>query len=103
MAPKLYCNQLIKGRALDILITHAPPYRIHDAEDRCHRGFRAFRSFMDRHKPRYLIHGHTHLYRLDAPRITVHNRTTVLNTYGHQVLEIEGGMSGSNREGEAGG
>jgi hypothetical protein len=44
---------------------------------------------MERYRPRYLIHGHTHLYRQDARRVTQYRETTVLNTYGYQVLEIE--------------
>lgn len=89
MAPTLWLNRLRYGRAIDILITHAPPYGLHDAADLCHQGFYAFLSFMDRYKPRYLIHGHTHLYRQDARRVTRYNDTTVLNTYGYQVIEID--------------
>ena len=89
MAPKLWWNKLRYGRAVDILITHAPPYGIHDGEDRCHQGFRAFLRFMDLYKPRYLIHGHTHLYRRDAPRMTRYGETIVLNTYGYQIIEID--------------
>lgn len=89
MALKLRLNRWRYGRAIDILITHAPPYGIHDGADLCHQGFRAFLSFMDRYKPRYLIHGHTHLYRQDARRVTRYNDTIVLNTYGHQIIEID--------------
>ena len=89
MAPCLWWNQLKYGRAVDILITHAPPWRIHDGEDLCHQGFEAFLTFMDRYKPLYLIHGHTHLYRLDSQRVTQYKETTVLNTYGYQIIEID--------------
>ena len=89
MAPRLWKNRLQHGRPLDILITHAPPRDIHDGQDLCHQGFDAFLEFMDRYQPRYLIHGHTHLYRLDAQRVTQYGRTTVLNTYGYQVIEID--------------
>jgi len=89
MAPKLWWNRLRYGRAIDILITHAPPYGIHDGADLCHQGFRALLSFMDRYKPRYLIHGHTHLYRRDAQRVTRYNETIVLNAYGYQLIEID--------------
>lgn len=88
MAPQLLLNRLVRGRCLDILITHAPPYGIHDGEDRCHTGFRAFRSFMDRYRPRYLLHGHMHLYLPLDSRVTSYGRTTVINAYGYQVLEI---------------
>lgn len=89
MAPRLWANRLRYGRPIDILITHAPPRDIHDGQDLCHQGFDAFLEFMDRHQPLYLIHGHTHLYRQDAQRITQYGRTTVLNTYGYQVIEID--------------
>lgn len=88
MAPLLLWNRWRYGRAVDILITHAAPEGIHDAPDLPHQGFRAFLTFMERYKPRYLIHGHTHLYRQDVPRITQFGETTVINTYGYQLLEI---------------
>ena len=89
MAVPLALNKLRYGRALDILITHAPPLGIHDGQDLCHRGFGAFLTFMDRYRPRYLMHGHTHLYRSDAQRVTQYKDTTVINTYGHQIIEID--------------
>jgi Icc-related predicted phosphoesterase len=89
MAPRLWCNKQRYGRAVDILITHAPPYGIHDGRDLCHQGFDAYLTLMKRYKPRYLIHGHTHLYRQDACRVTTYGETTVLNTYGYQVIEID--------------
>jgi len=89
MAPRLWLNRWRYGRAIDILITHAPPYGIHDGADLCHQGFRALLTFMDRYRPRYLIHGHTHLYRQDARRVTRYGDTIVLNTYGYQVIEID--------------
>lgn len=89
MAPCLWWNRLRYGRAIDILVTHAPPHGIHDGQDLCHQGFRAFLRFMEIYKPRYLIHGHTHLYRQDARRVTQYRETTVINTYGFQIIEID--------------
>lgn len=77
------------GRRLDILITHAPPYHIHDGEDLAHRGFKAFLSFMGRFQPRYLIHGHRHVYHLQRPEVSQYRRTTVINVYGHSLMEVE--------------
>ncbi|HID86944.1 MAG TPA: metallophosphoesterase [Anaerolineae bacterium] len=88
MTPQLWLNRLRHGRSLDILITHAPPRGIHDREDLCHTGFRAFLTFMDRYKPRYLIHGHSHIYHRRETRVTRYGETTVVNAYGYQVLEI---------------
>ncbi|NLG49621.1 MAG: metallophosphoesterase [Chloroflexi bacterium] len=97
LAPRFWWNTWRYGRAIDILITHAPPAGIHDGNDLCHQGFDAFLSLMDRYKPRYLIHGHTHLYRSDAKRVTRYKDTIVLNTYGYQVIEIDDATLGPRR------
>jgi len=89
MAPKLLPHRWRTGRGVDILITHAAPQGIHDADDLCHQGFRAFLWLMDAFKPRYLIHGHIHLYRQDAPRVTRYGDTLVLNTFGYQIIDID--------------
>jgi Icc-related predicted phosphoesterase len=76
-------------KGLDIIITHAPPRHIHDAEDQCHRGFESFRDLIDRYSPRYFIHGHMHFnYTEDARRMTLVNSTKVINSYGYYVFEI---------------
>jgi Icc-related predicted phosphoesterase len=89
LAPNLVLNKLLHGRYLDILITHAPPQGIHDRSDRCHQGFRAFVTFMERFRPRYLIHGHVHVYSPGEITESQYLDTTVLNTYGYRVLEID--------------
>lgn len=89
LVPSLLLNRLMYGRYLDILITHAPPAGIHDQPDLCHRGFRAFRSLMDRFRPRYLVHGHVHVYHPKQPIETVVGGTTVINAYGHRLLEFD--------------
>jgi Icc-related predicted phosphoesterase len=91
LAPRLMLNKLLYGRYLDILITHAPPYGIHDRSDRCHQGFRALRSFMDRFRPQYLIHGHVHLYSPNQIFETRYRHTMVVNTYGYRTFKIEEG------------
>ncbi|MGD8624315.1 MAG: metallophosphoesterase [Anaerolineae bacterium] len=89
LVPSLLLNRMFYGRYLDILITHAPPYGIHDREDRCHQGFRAFRTFMDRFRPKYLIHGHIHVYGPSEATESVYRQTRVINTYGYRRLEID--------------
>lgn len=86
---KLLVRRPVYGRALDILITHAPPLGIHDEPDLTHRGFPAFLPLMRIFKPRYLVHGHTHIYRNDQPRRTWYHQTEVVNTFGYQILEID--------------
>jgi len=77
------------GRGIDIVITHAPPRYIHDAEDPCHKGFKSFQKLIDRHRPGYLIHGHIHtLFTNPEQRVTTVNQTRVLNTFGYHLIEV---------------
>lgn len=89
LVPRLLWNRLVHGRYLDVLITHAPPRHIHDAEDLAHQGFVCFRWFMRVFRPRYLIHGHKHVYRHDEQTVTQFGETTVINTYPYTVLDLE--------------
>ncbi len=87
LAPRLYLNRILYGRYLDILLTHAPPEGIHDKSDPCHRGFRCLLWFMRTFKPRYLIHGHIHLYDLNDVRSTRYGETLVVNAYSHFIID----------------
>jgi Icc-related predicted phosphoesterase len=87
--PRLLYNRLRFGRYLDILLTHAPPFGIHDQDDPCHRGFKIFLWLMRTFKPRYLVHGHTHLYSASAVRISQYEQTKVVNAYDHVIIELE--------------
>lgn len=89
MYPQLLLNQVRYGRAIDILITHAPPAGIHDDVDVAHQGFRCFLAFMERFAPRYLIHGHKHVYLHGEVTETQYQRTKVINTYGFRTLDFE--------------
>ncbi len=74
---------------LDLVITHAPPRHIHDAEDMCHKGFKIFHLLIERYRPAYFIHGHIHrLFGHESERITAVNTTQVINSYGYYTLEI---------------
>ena len=87
MIPKLILNKIRYGRYLDIFLTHTPPYKIHDKEDLCHRGFECFTWFIKKFKPKYMIHGHIHLYDQREERITQVEETTIVNAYAHYVLD----------------
>jgi Icc-related predicted phosphoesterase len=85
MTPGLW----FKG-GVDMVITHAPPRHIHDAEDRCHRGFDSFLNLINRFKPRYFIHGHIHAYITDpSQRVTLVGNTHVINTFAYHLLEVD--------------
>lgn len=89
LIPSLLLNRIFHGRYLDILVSHAPPRGIHDGEDMPHRGFAALRWLMEWFRPRYLLHGHKHVYRPQASR-TRYGATTVINVYPLAVIEVEG-------------
>lgn len=87
LIPRLTWNRLRYGRWLDILVTHAAPQGIHDRADPCHKGFPCFLWFLKTFKPRYMIHGHIHLYDLQAVRVSDYLSTTVINAYSHYILD----------------
>lgn len=89
LIPRLLLNRLFHGRYLDILLTHAPPQGIHDKPDRCHQGFKAFLWFIKKFKPKYLVHGHIHLYDLSDTRRTRWEETDIINAYGHYIIDTK--------------
>jgi Icc-related predicted phosphoesterase len=88
LMPSLLYNRIRYGRWLDVLVTHSPPLGIHDQPDRAHIGFRAFLPFMRWFKPRYLLHGHIHLYRGNEVTRTAYHATTVVNVYPFKLLDL---------------
>ena len=91
LLPKLLFNKIFRGRYLDILLTHAAPKGIHDKDDPCHEGFESFKWFMRKFSPRYLLHGHIHLYNINSKKVTDYYHTRVINVYDHYVLDFEKG------------
>jgi Icc-related predicted phosphoesterase len=87
LLPGLLWNRIRHGRYLDILVTHSPPLHLHDRRDQAHTGFRIFLNLMRWFKPRYLLHGHVHIYRQDAIRETDFEQTRVINVYPMHILE----------------
>jgi uncharacterized protein len=89
MVPRLLLNRARYGRFLDVLVAHSPPWGIHDQPDRAHQGFRSFLTFMRWFRPRYLLHGHIHLYRLNVTTRTTYHSTEVINVYPYRLLDLE--------------
>ena len=88
LAPALFINKLKYGRYCDVFLTHASPRHIHDKEDPCHKGFESFNWFIKKFSPTLMVHGHIHLYDLQAPRTTVCGKTTIVNAYSHVLIDI---------------
>ncbi|MBH5317657.1 metallophosphoesterase [Paenibacillus sp. GSMTC-2017] len=73
-------------KSVDILVTHAPAYKIGDGEDLCHKGFQCFISFMDQYNPRFLLHGHLNYGR--NQRFHQYKNTKIINAFGYQIIEV---------------
>lgn len=89
LIPGMLFNRIFRGRFLDILVAHSAPFGIHDKDDPCHIGFKTFLWFMRTFKPRYLLHGHIHLYDNNEIRQTRYFQTNIINVYDHFLLEPE--------------
>jgi Icc-related predicted phosphoesterase len=88
LLPRLLWNRLRYGRMLDVLITHSPPFGIHDDDTQAHEGLKALNWLIKIAKPRYFFHGHTHFYRqnLEA-NVTEFHKTTIMNIYPYKVVD----------------
>ena len=91
LSPRLWLNKMRYGRYLDLCITHAPPFGIQDGRDLAHHGFRSFLWLIDHYHPRYLIHGHQHVYDSRTVTQTLRGRTLVVNAFGYKIIDIVNG------------
>lgn len=89
LMPKLLRNKIRHGRYLDILITHSPPFGIHDKQDIPHTGFKIFLNFLQWFRPKYMLHGHIHIYRHNTQRITQYEDTTIINVFPYHLLDYK--------------
>ena len=89
LLPRLLLNRLQHGRALDILITHSPPFGVHDEETPAHRGLKAVNWLIRVAQPRYHFHGHTHFQRRNlSPSETTLGPTKIVNVFPYKVIEV---------------
>lgn len=89
LVPTLFVNRLLYGRFLDILVTHAPPWQIHDKKDLPHQGIKAFRWLIQTFKPALHLHGHIHIYQQYETTETQFGQTRVVNVYGYKQIDLK--------------
>jgi Icc-related predicted phosphoesterase len=89
LIPGLIMNRILHGRYLDIFVSHAPPWDIHDKKDRTHQGIKAFRWVLRVFKPRYHFHGHIHVYQDSTQTETQFQNSLVVNTYGFKETKLK--------------
>ena len=88
LVPGLIANRVRYGRYLDIFITHAPPWGVHDQTDLPHQGIKAFLWLLRVFRPEYHFHGHIHVYRPDTVVKTWYANTWVINAFGHKAYQL---------------
>ena len=81
--------RLWRHKGVDIVVTHAAPAGLGDAEDPAHWGFQALTDFLDKYRPAFLLHGHVHVtYGQNVPREIDYNGTRVINAFERYIIEI---------------
>lgn len=99
-SPNQYTEQKMKQRVkkmrlklwwhkgFDILVAHSPAYHINDLEDLPHRGFKVFRTLMEKYEPKFFFHGHVHSnYSRKFKRTDKYEKTTIVNAYEYSIVE----------------
>lgn len=72
--------------AADVLLAHSPPKGIHDDDDdRAHEGFEALRDYLERRRPRLMLHGHTPAPSRGVTRV---GPTTVVHVVGAMPVRL---------------
>jgi Icc-related predicted phosphoesterase len=89
MLPRLLLNRMNYGRSLDILITHSPPFGIHDEDSHAHQGLKAINWLLRTAQPRYHFHGHTHFQRRNiSPSETDLGLTRIMNIFPYKIIDV---------------
>ena len=81
-------RNLKKAGGVDLVVTHAPPYGVGDADDPAHHGFQALRDLLDDYHPQYLLHGHVHLRYGARIRELTYGDTQVINVSERYTLDL---------------
>ena len=79
-----------KNKGVDVLVTHAPAFGKGDLDTLPHRGFRCFLKFMEKYRPRYMLHGHVHHnYGFKIPVTQSYLDTEIINACGAYLLDLQ--------------
>lgn len=87
LVPGLLHNHHSFGRYVDIFITHAPPFHIHDHQDRAHTGVKAFLPILDLFGPQYHLHGHITVYGGDSKRSSKYKGMKIINVNPYRIID----------------
>lgn len=72
----------------DIVISHSPPYGIHDDSDEpdrtSHHGWHGLRHYIETQQPQWVLHGHTH----PDPDWTQLGQTQIVHTWRWRIIDL---------------
>ncbi|GAA4009144.1 metallophosphoesterase [Deinococcus rubellus] len=74
---------------VDIFLTHAPPTGPHAGSDYAHRGCEFISGFIEKRRPKLVVHGHIHEY--EGKKVSYTDEASgaqVINAYGYHILEL---------------
>ncbi|HKW60522.1 MAG TPA: metallophosphoesterase [Candidatus Dormibacteraeota bacterium] len=84
---RLRLGRVKNGRKLDVLVTHAPPFGVAEAQDSAHIGFVAFLRLIRNLRPLLAVHGHVHPFGRVLPERRL-GATRVVNAIPTRVLDV---------------
>ena len=84
---RLRLGRVKNGRKLDVLVTHAPPFGVAEAQDSAHIGFVAFLRLIRNLRPLLAVHGHVHPFGRVLPERRL-GATRVVNAVPTRVLDV---------------
>ncbi len=88
LAPRLWLEERRRGRAVDVLLTHAPPVGPSAGQDHAHRGVPAFNRFHARWRPLLHVHGHVHLEGGGPREYVTDTGVRVVNAFGYTLIDL---------------
>lgn len=88
LAPRLWLEERRRGRAVDVLLTHAPPLGPSAGKDHAHRGIPAFNRFHERWRPLLHVHGHVHLEGGGPREHVTKDGVRVVNAFGYTLIDL---------------
>lgn len=69
-------------------MTHAPAYKLGDGNDQAHTGYKCFVGLLDKHKPKWMVHGHQHLNYGKMERKIQYQETEIINAYDYVIIDV---------------
>jgi hypothetical protein len=88
LTPRLLYERRRRGRAVDVLLTHAPPVGPSAGPDHAHRGVPAFNAFHRRWRPLVHVHGHLHLEGGGPREHVTEDGVRVVNAFGYTLIDL---------------